>query len=144
MKELEKVLVKTTWNSASNTINRNSDYTYAAINALENAAFRHKGYFDSIESLQDAYPSPEKGSQAFVYNYENDMETPYDVYNWTADGWVDSGIDGGNIEIDIKAVQKVADNLPVVFSQEEQKTLEEQGKWQDILDSNNIVYVYEE
>jgi hypothetical protein len=144
MKELEKVLVKTTWNSASYTINRNSDYTCAAINALENAAFRHKGYFVSIESLEAAYPSPEKGSQAFVYNVENPEETPYDVYHWTTKGWAKSGITGGNIEVNIEAVQKVADNMPIVFSQEEQKALEEQGKWQDILDTNNVVYVYEE
>lgn len=105
MKQLEKILTQTTWADASSAINTNNDALYVAVTTVENATFRQKGYFTSVESLMSAYPTAEEGSQAFVYNASNSPSSPYDIYSYFNGAWIDTGLDGGSTTVDLSEKQ---------------------------------------
>lgn len=105
MKQLEKVQNNTTWAKASNAINNNNDALYVAVTTLEHAAFKNKGYFKSVALLYGAYPTAENGAQAFVYNSSNPTSAPYDIYEWVNGGWQDSGVNGGNVNVNLDSKQ---------------------------------------
>lgn len=58
---------------------------------LENALFNNKGYFTSVEKLNEAIPNPTIGSKAYVGTSE-----PYAIYIVENGVWVDSGYTGGD------------------------------------------------
>ena len=105
MQQLGKVLTKTTWAQASNTINNNSDKLRSAISMLEAAAFKQKGYFKTATELKTTHQIAEEGSQAFVYNSSNSSSAPYDIYQYNSNGWEDTGLNGGNISVDLTKKQ---------------------------------------
>lgn len=105
MKQLGKVLNKTSWAQASNTINTNSESVFSAVTMLENAAFKHKGYFLTGEEVEQLYPSAEEGSQAFVYNSSNPSTAPYDIYQMVGGTWADTGLNGGSVSVDLTKKQ---------------------------------------
>lgn len=105
MKQLEKVQNNTTWAKASNAINNNNDALYVAVTTLEHAAFKNKGYFKSVALLYGAYPTAENGAQAFVYNSSNPASAPYDIYEWVNDAWQDTGVNGGNVNVNLDSKQ---------------------------------------
>ena len=105
MKQLEKVLNKTSWARASNTINTNSESVFSAVTMLENAAFKQKGYFLTSEELEQLHPSAEEGSQAFVYNSSNPSTAPYDIYQMIGGTWADTGLNGGNVNVNLDSKQ---------------------------------------
>lgn len=105
MKQLEKVQNNTTWAKASNAINNNNDALYVAVTTLEHAAFKNKGYFKSVALLYGAYPTAENGAQAFVYNSSNPTSAPYDIYEWVNDAWQDTGVNGGNVNVNLDSKQ---------------------------------------
>jgi hypothetical protein len=160
MKQLSKVLAKTNWAIASNTINKNNDAIYDAVTFLESLAFSHKGYFKSLSALIEHYPTPQKGWQAFVYNadnapqglaqydlYSSEINTSTSVYEWqfTLRGAGDIDVDIVDIEDNIKNLQDVVAQInPVSISASEQEEMEENGEWEMFLASNPMVYVYEE
>ena len=81
----------TTWQEASNTINNNNNKISLAIATLENAKFKNKGYFTTLEKLNEAVPNPTIGSKAYVGTSE-----PYAIYIVENGVWVDSGYTGGD------------------------------------------------
>lgn len=81
----------TTWQEASNTINNNNNKISLAIATLENAKLKNKGYFTTVEKLNEAVPNPTIGSKAYVGTSE-----PYAIYIVENGSWVDSGYTGGN------------------------------------------------
>lgn len=81
----------TTWQEASNTINNNNNKISLAIATLENAKLKNKGYFTSVEKLNEAIPNPAIGSKAYVGTSE-----PYAIYIVENGAWVDSGYTGGD------------------------------------------------
>ena len=81
----------TTWQEASNTINNNNNKISLAIETLENAKLKNKGYFTSVEKLNEAIPNPTIGSKAYVGTSE-----PYAIYIVENGVWVDSGYTGGD------------------------------------------------
>lgn len=58
---------------------------------LENALFKNKGYFTTLEKLNEAIPNPTIGSKAYVGTSE-----PYAIYIVENGVWVDSGYTGGD------------------------------------------------
>lgn len=132
MQQLSKVLTQTTWANASDTINKNSDRIYEAITQVENATTKHKGYFNSIEDLNSAFPTPRTGWIAYVYNTENSSEEPYDIYTPLFDSatstyvWVDSGNNTTSPQVDIDGINSHFDAIEQ--SIEEQKGEVEQLK----------------
>lgn len=81
----------TTWQEASNTINNNNNKISIAIATLENVRLKNKGYFTTVEKLNEAIPNPTIGSKAYVGTSE-----PYAIYIVENGSWVDSGYTGGN------------------------------------------------
>ena len=81
----------TTWQEASNTINNNNNKISLAIATLENAKLKNKGYFTTVEKLNEAIPNPTIGSKAYVGTSE-----PYAIYIVENGVWVDSGYTGGD------------------------------------------------
>ena len=81
----------TTWQEASNTINNNNNKISLAIATLENAKLKNKGYFTTLEKLNEAIPNPTIGSKAYVGTSE-----PYAIYIVENGTWVNSGYTGGN------------------------------------------------
>lgn len=81
----------TTWQEASNTINNNNNKISLAIATLENATLKNKGYFTTVEKLNEAVPNPTIGSKAYVGTSE-----PYAIYIVENGVWVDSGYTGGD------------------------------------------------
>lgn len=81
----------TTWQEASNTINNNNNKISLAIATLENATLKNKGYFTTLEKLNEAIPNPTIGSKAYVGTSE-----PYAIYIVENGSWVDSGYTGGD------------------------------------------------
>ena len=81
----------TTWQEASNTINNNNNKISLAIATLENARLKNKGYFTTLEKLNEAIPNPTIGSKAYVGTSE-----PYAIYIVENGAWVDSGYTGGD------------------------------------------------
>lgn len=81
----------TTWQEASNTINNNNNKISLAIATLENATLKNKGYFTSVEKLNEAIPNPTIGSKAYVGTSE-----PYAIYIVENGVWADSGYTGGD------------------------------------------------
>ena len=81
----------TTWQEASNTINNNNNKISLAIATLENATLKNKGYFTTLEKLNEAIPNPTIGSKAYVGTSE-----PYAIYIVENGAWVDSGYTGGD------------------------------------------------
>lgn len=105
MQQLGKVQTKTTWATASNVINGNSDKLYEAITQVENKVIKNKGYFSNYDELYRTYRGAEDGSQAFVYNPSNNPSTPYDIYGYIDGEWIDTGLDGGSTSVDLSTKQ---------------------------------------
>lgn len=81
----------TTWQEASNTINNNNNKISLAIATLEKAKLKNKGYFTTVEKLNEAIPNPTIGSKAYVGTSE-----PYAIYIVENGAWVNSGYTGGD------------------------------------------------
>lgn len=118
MQQLGKVLTQTTWANASNTINKNSDKIYGAVTALEHATFKQKGYFISLEALQEAYPTPQVGWQAFIYNPDNQsLGIPqYDLYsavavNGNEYAWELTSSGAGDITVDVNGINQAIEDM---------------------------------
>lgn len=94
--ELTTINSTTTWQAASDGINKNNAKINEAVMRLENATYKNKGYFKSVEQLQTAIPNPSSGSKAYVgTNY------PYAIYTVEDGAWVDSGETGGDESLDL-------------------------------------------
>lgn len=88
---IQDIKSNTTWQEASNTINNNNNKISLAIATLENAKLKNKGYFTTLEKLNEAIPNPTIGSKAYVGTSE-----PYAIYIVENGTWVDSGYTGGD------------------------------------------------
>ena len=88
---IQDIKSNTTWQEASNTINNNNNKISLAIATLENATLKNKGYFTTVEKLNEAIPNPTIGSKAYVGTSE-----PYAIYIVENGAWVDSGYTGGD------------------------------------------------
>lgn len=88
--ELDIVKRNTTWNDASERINRNSQKITTELTKLQGATYKNKGYYSSASALITAHPSASDGSKAYVgTNY------PYAIYLWQNGSWINSGEVGG-------------------------------------------------
>ena len=117
----------TTWQEASNTINNNNNKISLAIATLENARLKNKGYFTTLEKLNEAIPNPTIGSKAYVGTSE-----PYAIYIVENGVWVDSGETGGDeivAKITKDRIEELnnQDTLTVIEEEELAKLKQEQA-----------------
>lgn len=94
--ELRQIKTQTTWEVATDSINHNNGKINEAVIRLENATYKNKGYFKSLEELTAYVPVPSSGSRAYVgTNY------PYQIYIEENGEWVFSEETGGDENIDL-------------------------------------------
>lgn len=93
--ELQTIQTTTTWNDAAGAINSNNAKIDVEVTKLQNATYKNKGYFKTVEMLRSAFPSASAGCKAYVGN-----TYPYSIYIWdtTTYSWIDSG-DKGSAEV---------------------------------------------
>ena len=101
---IQDIKSNTTWQEASNTINNNNNKISLAIATLENAKLKNKGYFTTLEKLNEAVPNPTIGSKAYVGTSE-----PYAIYIVENGVWVDSGYTGGDEIVAKITTDRIAD-----------------------------------
>lgn len=97
--ELRKIGTSTTWENAANTINGNNTKINEAVTRLENATYKNKGYYRSLDELEANVPVPSNGSKAYVGN-----KYPYQIYISNNGAWMDSGEMGGDENIDLDRI----------------------------------------
>ena len=131
--ELDIIKTQTTWNDASASINNNNLKIKNAIGGLENAVYKNKGYFATVNALTSAYPIGSVGSRAYVgVNY------PYAIYVWdvATNSWLNSGELGGDESIPLsdyttkdETIEMIED-YHIVLSESAYEALEtkEEGK----------------
>lgn len=96
---LEKINTQTTWESAVGSINGNHSKINEAVIRLENATYKNKGYYRSLDELEANVPVPSNGSKAYVGN-----KYPYQIYISNNGAWMDSGEMGGDENIDLDRI----------------------------------------
>ena len=97
--ELRKIGTSTTWENAANTINGNNTKINEAVTRLENATYKNKVYYRSLDELEANVPVPSNGSKAYVGN-----KYPYQIYISNNGAWMDSGEMGGDENIDLDRI----------------------------------------
>lgn len=99
--ELKQLITKTTWNTASDTINSNNAKINEAVIRLENATYKNKGYYKTVEQLRASFPTPSVGSMAYV-----GKTYPFAIYLWNNDtnAWEDSGMTGSDTVVCYKDI----------------------------------------
>lgn len=96
---LEKINTQTTWEAAVGSINGNHSKINEAVIRLENATYKNKGYYRSLDELEANVPVPSNGSKAYVGN-----KYPYRIYISNNGAWMDSGETGGDENIDLDRI----------------------------------------
>ena len=96
---LEKINTQTTWEAAVGSINGNHSKINEAVIRLENATYKNKGYYRSLDELEANVPVPSNGSKAYVGN-----KYPYQIYISSNGAWMDSGETGGDENIDLDRI----------------------------------------
>ena len=137
--KLDRIKVNTTWSDASASINSNNDKMAESITRLNDATYKNKGYFITVNALMTAYPTATAGSKAYV-----GTTYPYSIYMWSpvANAWVDSTLKGGEETVNLadyytkEETQEVIDDYHVVLSQEEYDALE--------VKEDKLYFTYEE
>lgn len=96
--DLRQIKTQTTWEVATDSINHNNGKINEAVTRLENATYKNKGYFKSLEQLQNDIPVASAGSRAYV-----GIEHPFAIYEWntTTSAWIDSGTTGGDESLNL-------------------------------------------
>lgn len=125
--ELENINTRTTWNDAAERINRNGLKVATEITKLQNATYKNKGYFSSVDSLLSAYPSASEGCIAYV-----GTSYPYTIYVWSkaVNTWLNSGKTGGSESVNLEEyytkeeTEQVVADYHTVLTQEQYDSLE--------------------
>lgn len=78
------------WKDVANTLNYNFNEIFADILGLENKTEKSKGLFESESELKQAYPDPQSGYWALVFN-NGDSPTPFKIYVEDNGQWKNSG-----------------------------------------------------
>ena len=131
--ELTNINSQTTWAEASGNINHNNGKINEAIMRLENSTYKNKGYFRSVELLNEYYPAPSNGGKAYVGE-----SYPYAIYVVENGVWIDSGEVGGQDTINLENIYTKEDIIDL--PQSEFDALREAG----LLDPSKEYNTYED
>lgn len=125
--ELQTIQTQTTWNDATERINRNNLKIATELAKLGASTYKNKGYFASANALVTAYPTASVGSKAYV-----GTSYPYAIYIWSpaANTWLNSGQTGGDESVPLsdyytkEETQEVVEDFHVFLTQEAYDALE--------------------
>mgnify|MGYP000862270691 CR=1 FL=1 len=99
MDSLNTILNSGTYGENVSRHNDNNSKIKQAITTLENVAIANKGYFDTLTSLQAAFPSPKAGDIAYVANVAS--TTGYYIYNVVGGAWTASTVEAPPVSVPI-------------------------------------------
>lgn len=126
--ELEVIKSQTTWNEAASSINSNSQKINSEIIKLQNATYKNRGYYSSLDELTSYVPSASNGAIAYVGD-----AYPFAIYSWSSESnsWVDTGNTGGGEDVNLsnyytkEEANSLLDEYHTVISAEEYEAIEE-------------------
>lgn len=99
MDSLNTILNSGTYGENVSRHNDNNSKIKQAITTLENVAIANKGYFDTLASLQAAFPSPKAGNIAYVANAAS--STGYYIYNVVSGVWTATSTEAPAVDVAI-------------------------------------------
>lgn len=99
MDSLNTILNSGTYGENVSRHNDNNSKIKQAITTLENVAIANKGYFDTLASLQAAFPSPKAGNIAYVANVAS--STGYYIYNVVSGVWTATTTEAPAVDVAI-------------------------------------------
>lgn len=99
MDSLNTILNSGTYGENVSRHNDNNSKIKQAITTLENVAIANKGYFDTLASLQAAFPSPKAGNIAYVANVAS--STGYYIYNVVSGVWTATSTEAPAVDVAI-------------------------------------------
>ena len=88
MDSLNNIPLAGDWKSTAGKLNDNFSKQDLRMTTIENTFVSNKGYFDSLSSLNTAFPSPKTGHTAYVHD-----GTSYKIANVSGGEWVMSAIE---------------------------------------------------
>lgn len=99
MDSLNTILNSGTYGENVSRHNDNNSKIKQAITTLENVAIANKGYFDTLASLQAAFPSPKAGNIAYVANVAS--STGYYIYKVVSGVWTATTTEAPAVDVEI-------------------------------------------
>ena len=95
--ELNSINKTGTWSEAADRLNNNFSKTSAEVEKVKQNGIRNKGLFSTLESLEEAVPSPVVGDWAVVGD-----TIPGPIYRCKTKGtWSATGTTGGGGSVDL-------------------------------------------
>lgn len=121
------------WSGISATLNNNFQRVENAIEALNYATRKNKGYFKSVDELRNTVPFANKGEIAYV-----GTTSPYAIYEWNGQ-WVDTGeVHTETVELGNYYTKAETDQIVPRFVEKTEQEIEDMmtnGTWE-----NGVIY----
>lgn len=138
MSELNNIPKEGTWGAASDILNDNFAKMAVDIEKIKNATTRNKGYYTTVDVLSSSFPTAPIGSIAYVGS-----NFPFTLYRFENGSWINTGITGGDEQVDLSEYVKadqIADALFVQTTEEEIERMIQNGTY----DPTKVYFVKEE
>lgn len=120
-------------------LNDNFSKVGQSLTTLENVAIANKGYFDTLASLQAAFPSPKAGNIAYVANVAS--STGYYIYNVVSGVWTATTTEAPAVNVAISNyAQHGYSSSPKTLKQVEDEVIQLAGEKVDI----NYLFTYQD
>jgi hypothetical protein len=120
---LDKIKTQTTWSDTAASLNTNFAKIKDGMTTLENATYKHKGYFKSLPDLQATYPTAPLGSIAWV-----GTKYPFALFRWNGTAWVTDGTTGGDEQVNLDDFYTKEETHEAIKDEYEVISLEEYDK----------------
>jgi lysophospholipase L1-like esterase len=131
MDSLNTILNSGTYGENVSRHNDNNSKIKQAITTLENVAIANKGYFDTLASLQAAFPSPKAGNIAYVANVAS--STGYYIYNVVSGVWTATTTEAPAVDVAISNyAQHGYSSSPKTLKQVDDEVVQLAGEKTDI------------
>lgn len=136
MDSLNTIPSSGSFGDVSAKLNDNFSKVGQSLTTLENVAIANKGYFDTLASLQAAFPSPKAGNIAYVANVAS--STGYYIYNVVSGVWTATSTEAPAVGVEISNyAQHGYSSSPKTLKQVDDEVVQLAGK-NDLFDKINI------
>ncbi len=137
MDSLNTILNSGTYGENVSRHNDNNSKIKQAITTLENVAIANKGYFDTLASLQAAFPSPKAGNIAYVANVAS--STGYYIYNVVSGVWTATTTEAPAVDVAISNyAQHGYSSIPKTLKQVDDEVFQLAGTTTAFIGSSNL------
>lgn len=138
MSGLNNIPKEGTWGAASDILNDNFAKVAIDLEKVKAATTRNKGYYTTIEVLSSSFPTAPTGSIAYVgYSY------PFALYRFENGAWVNTGITGGDEQVDLAEYVRADQIADVLFVQTTEAEIDQMIK-DGTYDPTKVYFVREE